>query len=97
MLHSCASRERNFLVSNRALSKSQIIVSTGDFILAGLKLAQPLLDHRAVFLELLSAFSFEAQHQSRLGIGGADESPTIGELDPHTIHIDNLIVMELDY
>src|SRR5438093_462608 len=52
-----------------------------------------LFDDGAIFFQLLSRLRLEAMQQGGLSIGRPNKPPTLGELDPDTIHVDDIIVL----
>src|SRR5690348_6667919 len=53
--------------------------------------AQPSLELTANLAEPLLRAGLEAQHEDGLGVGGADESPSVTEEDTHSIHVTHVV------
>src|SRR5712692_8784124 len=77
------SQERAHAIENR---------SSGRLPESPLDLFYHSFHQRSVLGELFRGLRLEAQDQYRLGIRGAHQTPALGELHTHPVHIDDLIL-----
>src|ERR1700747_2694857 len=61
--------------------------------LLAFKLFEFSFDNGAILIEFRCRWRLEAQHEGRLSVRGADQTPSFGEFDPDAIDINGVVVL----
>src|SRR4030042_1816866 len=73
--------------------KSLIFLTWGHLLLSNSlhQLVHLSLDHAPELIHPLFSRGLKSEDQGRLGVGGSQQSPAVGERDPHAVNVNDLI------